>query len=733
MADTALAAATTNLTRAKYAGLDFDTHEDDLRAEIQVKFAATYNDFAASATGIMLLDIVAYGLDTLSFYLDRRVTDTFLQTARTRKSVTRLCRQLGYRIRGAVASSVDLEVASPVGAPYPYVLQKLFQFKGPNGLVFENAQDVTYTAAGTKTVSCYEGVTVTESFVSDGTANQAFEINSVPADHFIVDGTAVLTVGGAPWQENEFITYEATNQYEMSPTDDPPTFRFGDGVAGNIPPAGASIVLTYVASMGKAGQATAGTITDVVAPLVVAFTTVPLTVNNPEGAAGGDDMESLEHAKVYAARVYKTRKVAVTREDYEALAGSYADPLFGKVAVAQALSSKSAATDILLINLISAVQSLVDSIVPGVTSAVTDGTTVKLPAIEAELATMLTTLTDAATQSSGVDTDLVSVMSDGHAMKNYATEIQVDSTDIQNLVTAPLTDPVPGLKALITNVPDAVADGLLPATKSAWKTQLDLITAKGTTITSSASSLAARADGEIATIGSSRNKLVVLGRSLGEGDLLALATSRTTISTNVGSNTSTPKTGLYLDFEDITEAAIDVSELVAEDLQAIYDHVDRFLSADCKANLVSVPILVKRPDGFFTAPTHGLLASLQTFLDQRKEVTQTVEVCSGINFLVAVSMKLRVGVLSGYAFSVVESNVLTAVDGILRDRKFGESLYVSKVYDTIRQNVAGIGFLNVEVTGTSPSGYTDANGNVIMDAGHIITKGTITVTTEAAV
>src|SRR3990170_236618 len=116
MADTALAAAVTTLTRAKYAGLDFDTHEDDLRAEIQVKFAATYNDFAASATGIMLLDLVAYGLDTLSFYLDRRVTDTFLQTARSRKAVTRLCRQLGYRIRGAVASSVDLDVTTPIGA-----------------------------------------------------------------------------------------------------------------------------------------------------------------------------------------------------------------------------------------------------------------------------------------------------------------------------------------------------------------------------------------------------------------------------------------------------------------------------------------------------------------------------------------------------------------------------------------------------------------------------------------
>lgn len=726
MADTSPALAI--ITRAKYAGLDFDTHEDDLRAEIQVKFAATYNDFAASATGIMLLDIVAYGLDTLSFYLDRRVTDTFLQTARSRKSVTRLCRQLGYRIRGAVASAVDLDVTSPVGAPYPYVLQKGYQFKGPNELIFEVAQDVSYLAASTKIVSCYEGVTITESFVSDGTANQAFEIRSVPASHFIVDGTINLTVGGAPWQENEFITYETTNQYEVSPTDDPPTFRFGDGVAGNIPPAGASIVMTYVASVGKVGQATAGTITDVVAPLVIAFQVVPLVVTNPQGAAGGDDMESLEHAKVYAAKVYKTRKVAITREDYESLAGSYADPLFGKVAVAQALSSKSAATDIELVNLIAAVQSLVGSIVPGVTVAVTDGETVRLPAIESELATMLATLNDLAVQTSGADSDAASVIADGHAMKNYATEITVDSTDIQTMVT----DPTLGLKALITAVPNAGADGLLPATKSAWKNQLDLITAKGVTINTSANSLAARADLEIATLGTTRNKLVIAGRSLGEGDLLALYNSRVVIVANVGTSTA-PKTGLWQDFADITTAAIDVSGLVADDLVAIFNHVDRFLSADCKANLVSVPILVKRPNGFFTAPTNGLIASLQNFLDQRKEVTQTVVVTSGINFLVDANLKLRVGVLSGYALSVVESNVLTAVDGILRDRRFGDSLYVSKVYDTVRQNVAGISFLNVEVTSTSPSGFTDADGNVILDAGHILTKGTVTVTTEAAV
>ena len=100
-----------DLNRAKYSGADFNTHEDDLRARLQVKFAADYNDFALSAQGIMLLDLVAYGLSTLSFYLDRRATDTYLSTARTAKSAARTTRQIGYKMGGAISSGVDIQVS----------------------------------------------------------------------------------------------------------------------------------------------------------------------------------------------------------------------------------------------------------------------------------------------------------------------------------------------------------------------------------------------------------------------------------------------------------------------------------------------------------------------------------------------------------------------------------------------------------------------------------------------
>ncbi len=354
--------ASADLVRAQYSGLDFNTHLDDLRARVQVKYAATYNDFAASALGMMLLDSVSFGLDTLSFYLDRRATDTYLSTARTRKSVARLTRQLGYKMRAAVSSSVDLSIT--IASPgFNVTMPKGFQFTGPDDLIYENAQSVTWLSTDTirtKSVSCYEGVTVVESFVSDGSANQVFQLKRVPDQSFAVSGSVTVTVNGASFVESEFLSFDATDQFEVGYNDDPPTIRFGDGTAGNIPISGASIVVTYVGSRGLNGLVGSHTITAEKNALVVSFQPITMTVDNALGSIGGDDPETLSHAKTFAPLVYKSRFVAVTRPDYEALSGSFADPLFGRVAVAQAVSSRTAAADTDLNTNISIIEGAID-------------------------------------------------------------------------------------------------------------------------------------------------------------------------------------------------------------------------------------------------------------------------------------------------------------------------------------------------------------------------------------
>jgi hypothetical protein len=178
-----------------------------------------------------------------------------------------------------------------------------------------------------------------EVFTGTGAQGQVFKLS--PGTGKAVAMTSVsVAVDGVQWTEQEFLTFEQTNQYEVGYNDDPATVRFGDGVAGKIPPLGAEIAVTYVATSGKAGEAPlSGEINALVSPLVVSFTSIRLTVTNPARPSGADDAESIESVKANAPRFFKTRGVAVTREDYETLAGAYKDPLAGAVAAAGALAS----------------------------------------------------------------------------------------------------------------------------------------------------------------------------------------------------------------------------------------------------------------------------------------------------------------------------------------------------------------------------------------------------------
>jgi hypothetical protein len=725
----------TDLNRVKYSGLDFDTHFDDLRARLQIKFAQDFNDFALSSLGIMLIDLVSYGLDALSFYLDRRATDIYLETARTRKAVARLTRQLGYKMRAAIASSVDLNVAVLNPQVFSIPVPKGFQFQGPNDVVFEAAQEVTFPpgsgSGDVKIVPCYEGQTFVETFVSDGSANQVFELRRVPVGSFVVSGTVLVKVNGADFSESEFITFDETDQFEVGYNDDPPTIRFGDGVAGNIPTAGATIQVTYVASRGRTGQVTKGTIEDVVTPLVVNFTTIRLSVANPKGSVGGDDPETIDHAKKFAGRVFKARQVAVTRSDYEALAGSFADPLFGRVAVAQALSSRSAASDLELQNLLRTITEAV-SIPKPVVDAQVAAANDALDIVDAQLVTISADLTSLGTLSNDVITEADNSITSARATKNKAAEIGADAQDIQGLV-------IDG-KGAVDAITTAGSSQLTTADKDNLKSFLDRINAQATIIFSASGTIDTSSAAEIASMGVVKDKANQIGTSVSEPDsqLLAIDTARAVIVTQVGVITPTA-TGIRSNLLVISTTLQDETSVVSEATASIDAHVDSILAADCKANLVTVPILARDAAGFYAAPSSSLIQALQAFLDARKEVTQTVVVTSGANFLVGAVLTVRIGIRLGVSSQIAKTAVETAVDGVLRDRAFGASLYISELMAAVSA-VDGVAFSNVVINGhLAPDGVTvltsnlDDSGNLIVPISEVVSKGDVVVNTPEVV
>lgn len=752
-----------SVNRVRYAGLDFNTHVDELLSRVQTKFVQDFNDFAASSLGIMLVDLVAFGLDTLSFYLDRRATDTFLETARTRRSVARLTRQLGYKMRSAIASSATVQMAILDNFAVPVTIPQGFQFKGPNSLIFEAAQQVVYNIGEVnvvKDIPCYQGETFTETFVSDGTPNQVFELRRVQEDRYVVGGSVKVTVNGTPWTEQEFITFDQTDHYEVGYNDDPPALRFGDNVAGNIPTATASIVVTYVVSSGRDGLVSRDTIQDTQAPLVVLFQTLRTSVNNADGSVGGDNPETVDEAKRNAPRVFKTRLVAVTREDYESLGNAYADPLAGRVAVAQAIAARSADDDLFLKDRIALINEQFVQL-PGQVAAeigtpadVIPGPTEPVPGVltlwqrllyVVRALTDVQTHTGAATTALGTaDTALTTALGYGRTVRNNGQEVQTNAVDALIRATT--------IQGTVSAIPTGGSDTLTVGTKAALLDNANRLIALVTSMQANALTVVSEQNNETTQINNSKTALASVGLApLSATSYLGLLdAARVLAQTMVG--VATPSsTGAFAAVESVYDLVCDPTAaanrltVVRENLQEIFDHVDRMLAADCKANLVTVPILARDKGGFYVSPTVSLIQSLQTYLDARKEVTQTVEVVTGANFLVLPQIVVRVAVRSGFSLDVTQAAVVVVIDNLLRGRRFGQSLYLSDISDNIL-TLAGVAFVNPEITGTRlPSSTTvttdklDPQGNLIILDSEIITKDTdppsgytpITVNVEA--
>lgn len=737
-----------NLNRVQYSGLDFETIEADFIANLQVQYASQMNEFAVSSLGMVLIDILSYGLDTLSFYLDRRATEFFLSTARSRDSVSKLTRQLGYKMRPAITCSTTLQVRPKTTTAATLTIPKGFQFKGLGGIVFESAQEVSIppsplTLAPYVNIPVYQGITTTESYTSDGTPSQVFQLKRAPAGTFIAQGTVTVSVDGVGWSETPLLNYKKSNQYEVGYNGVPPVLRFGDGASGNIPPKGVSISVSYVASAGKAGKLTKGQITEAVSKFVSLGQSVDLEVLQPAQTTGGDDPETLAEAKVNAPAYWKTNQAAVTTQDYETLASTYVDPLFGRVATAKALSARGSSLDMALQNYISQIETAVgteSTSVAAETAALFNGLIGTpngvLPAtsssISGRLSTLLTLFTAIATSNQQTVTQLNSATSSSRLIKSSISEITADNSRLNsaglNLATA------------VTAIGTGGSDTLTPATKTLLLHEISTVQGTSSTIGSAAGAASSNITSLITTVASAVDSINAIGVNLTtSGTKLFSAASERTAIVNIIGAVATPS-GLCASVLTIQAASLGVTASIlgvggsGGAARGIELHVDAILSADSKSNLISVPVLSRDSDGFYDLPSNSLVQSLQSYLDTKKEVTQTVEVVSGYNFLIRPVLKIRMGVLQSVSTEVVKASAKTLLLSLFKNRAFGSGLYVSDV-DIVLRSIKGVVFVNTTVVGYRKGNFiptppisavltdrTDVSGNLILNPTEVLTR-----------
>ena len=82
-----------------YTGRDFASIKQELVNYAQKYYPETFRDFNEASFGSLMLDMVSYVGDILSFYTDYQANESYLDTALEFSNVLKLSKQMGYKYR----------------------------------------------------------------------------------------------------------------------------------------------------------------------------------------------------------------------------------------------------------------------------------------------------------------------------------------------------------------------------------------------------------------------------------------------------------------------------------------------------------------------------------------------------------------------------------------------------------------------------------------------------------
>lgn len=347
------------IIKSQFIGKDFDTWVADILSGLEEEFGTeALTNLESSGFGIMWIEILANALASMSWQLDREADETTLETAIIRENVVNISRHLGYKPYGAVPPFTTLTLTLDAPSPATAIIPSGSTLTSDTGLIYSTIEEVTFLLGetGPKTVVAREGEAFEEVFTADNEKNQKYRLESVPDGKSIAEATVTARIGGVLWDQQKFLTFDQTNIYEVELGREPPLVRFGDGIAGNIPPDGAEVRIGYFATSGTAGVVLANTITAFDNQVFAGITPLNITITHPASSAGSN-RQPLSEIKIFAPLVFQTGERGVTKLDIDSLINTFVDPTFGAVAIGRATVPRSAASDAVIQTFIGNVRS----------------------------------------------------------------------------------------------------------------------------------------------------------------------------------------------------------------------------------------------------------------------------------------------------------------------------------------------------------------------------------------
>jgi hypothetical protein len=311
-----------------YVTKDYDGFLQMMKDMIPV-LTPEWTDTSDSDQGIVILQLLSYGLHTLGYYQDKAVNENLLHTAQTKKAILLLCKFLGYSLQKQQPASttlrftkddtkIDQRVIIPAGT------QVSTDPKLGEQIVFETDSVLVMEAGVTEgDITATQGETISREFIGlgNGQANQTFTLEYPMV---LEDTLQIITVEN----DKDYYWTKVDNMIDSLPTDrhfttslneeNQTIVSFGDGIFGMRPLYQNNVFANYRSGGGTRGNLAIGLINTLVDTFVLGVQDVSNTV----AATGGIDYEDLEHARVMAPKIYRTGGKAVTPQDFQDIAES---------------------------------------------------------------------------------------------------------------------------------------------------------------------------------------------------------------------------------------------------------------------------------------------------------------------------------------------------------------------------------------------------------------------------
>lgn len=350
-----------------YSAADFTSLRTALINYAKACFPLDYNNFTESDFGTFLIELMAAIGHIQSYKSDFIANESFIRTAKDRKSVKKLLELIGVRMKGPISSAANAKIT--VDIPVDQITSVSSVTIAPENRTFvisspEDGSILNFTIYKVK---------------ADGTVNlesntASLNFNVTPVANQVIIEDAVIQEGQFVVESGQFLSTEAVKRVELTKfpyieksaqvfidggastdgvyseeenvyfasgandkvfqmitdSDFKATVMFGDSTVGLSPATNDSYTVTYRVGGGSRGNIAADVIN---VPVTVtlnglgdygpASVEAVGTLENTTIATGGADAETIQHAKRYAPLTFRRQDRLVTLADYNSFVNTF--------------------------------------------------------------------------------------------------------------------------------------------------------------------------------------------------------------------------------------------------------------------------------------------------------------------------------------------------------------------------------------------------------------------------